>query len=115
MKVFVCLAITAIALSSSLAAQNSTNPLPDHSKQVNGSLRTIQPVPQTLQEVLLLFAGSHANDHTLLTLNNNHVKNLDVAATIYTANGQETDLRYFTFYLGRAALSTWKICYVPRV
>lgn len=60
------------------------------------ALRAAHPTaPQTPQEVLLLFAGSRADERTLLTLNNNHVADLLVKATVYTASGQETALPDF--------------------
>jgi len=47
---------------------------------------------------LLLFAGSRADERTLLTLNNNHVADLLVKATVYTASGQETALPDFRLF-----------------
>ncbi len=55
-----------------------------------------QAAPRTPQEVLLLFSGSRANDRILLTLNNNHIFDLAVTATLYTASGQQTVLPSFS-------------------
>jgi hypothetical protein len=46
-------------------------------------------VPQTPQEVSLLFNGNRADERILLTLNNNHASDLLLAVTVYTASGQE--------------------------
>ena len=91
-----CLAFAAMALTCPLVAQEgNNNPVTSLPHTLNSPVGKIPSVPQTPQEVLLLFAGSAANDHTLLTLNNNHVKDLEVRATVYTASGQETVLPVF--------------------
>ncbi|HTF63634.1 MAG TPA: hypothetical protein VK638_13115 [Edaphobacter sp.] len=97
MRLIVRLAVTMLAVTSSLFCQqpNSQNkgPIQSRSGKILGQ---VPEVPQTPQEVLLLFAGAKADDHILLTLNNNHVKDLEVTATIYAANGHETVLPSFS-------------------